>query len=1048
MKKLLFIIVFIGLGIANIYAQLKISGQVIDVSGNPIPGANVVIKGTAKGTITDINGNYILEGVTSGNTLVFSFLGYQTQEVVVTDKTVINIKLTESITNLDDVVVIGYGSVKRANLTGSVTDISSKDIQDIPAANLSSALEGKLAGVRVNQVSGRPGATTSFQIRESSSNKAAEEPLYVIDGIVRDKESFDMLDQNEVESISILKDASAAVYGVRSAGGVVLVQTKKGKEGKTKVNYSYSFGLTEPINITEMLSAYEHARMLNDGYDIEGRRKQDGYRYTEDELAYFRDSLPNGGYDWLKNAWKNATVNRHNINLSGGTDKISYFIGGNYYRETGNIENLYVNKYTIRSSITAEMTKWLSSSVEVSVGNKKTYIPLSPFDTQSDFLEGTFKALLQNPKWVPPVINGLPVKQGNMIANNPYSIWENGFYNQNESNTVNLTANATIKVPFIKGLSFKFQISQTKNHSYGKKYQGIAYGYSFMTDGGHDHIILVNTPTDSIIKEILSSKSLLEESAEQSIAYQYNSQMNFSRTFGKHDIEALLVAEISEANSNRVGWANDRTQNILGYDKEWAFLENYTILSTNRNVSGDMGYVGRLNYNYAQKYLTEFSFRYEASVKFPPQNRWGFFPSFLAAWVISEENFFKNNIKTINFLKLRGSAGILGNDATLNDFQYILRYKPDVEKKYLFGSQPIISIIPQNDAISNEEITWQTTTSYNGGIDMRMFDSKISLSFDGFYKYTDKILDPFPTLIPTTVGLSVNNKVAYNYGIVHAYGYEIELGYNNKTSFQLEYGIKGNFSWAEARKLKVAQSPGAVGKWYDELKNYKDNQPGAISSGIIRDKDELNDIMMDNPNYTINNLKPELGMLNYVDIRGTDGTEGPNGNFNFAIIEDRTVIAKHTSPTYYYGSTLFASWKGLKIETTLSGKFGNKVFFDKEAMALPTATTNVPAFWSDHWTADNPDAAYPRAYNYGLVSNYSTFWMRDGHILRLTDLNVSYILPASWAKKIDISQFRLFFTTKYLFTFLNPLPYKDADLSRYNSYPMTRSYNLGINLNF
>lgn len=1049
MRKILLLGIFLFLVSYILKAQerITVSGTVVDSKGEPIIGATVVLKGTTIGTATDINGKYTLPNIPANGILVFTSIGMQTQEIPINNRKVIDVKMEEEITNLQEVVVVGYGEVKRATLTGAVSDLNAKAIQDIPVANLTSALEGRLAGVRVKQVSGRPGAGTSFQIRESSSNKAEEAPLYVIDGVIRDKEAFDMLDPSEVESISVLKDASAAVYGVRSAGGVVVVQTKKGKEGKTRVNYSFSYGLSEPINITEMLSAYEHAKMLNDAYDIQGISKRSTDRYSEDELIYFRDSLPNGGYDWLKNAWKSASVTRHSLNFSGGTDKIKYFIGGNTYKEYGNIQNLWVSKYTIRSSIEAELFSWLNASIDISIGNKQVYIPQSPYDSQNELLDGTFKALLQNPKWIPPTINGLPVKQGTMIANNPYAIWENGFYDKGEANSTNLILRANIKIPFIKGLSLKLQASQTRNNEYGVKYMGIAYGYSFMTKGGNNHIIIVDTPIDSVKKEILSSNCLYQESTELNLGYQYNTQLNYNRRFGKHDLSATIVMEVSESKGNRVGWARSGTQNVLGIDKEWAFNENDKILSTNRDHRGDIGYVGRVNYNYADKYLTEFAFRYEASTKFPPKNRWGFFPSLSAGWIVSEESFFKNKIQFINFLKLRGSAGLTGNDATTS-FSYLIRYKPDVSQQYLFGTSPVISVVPQNDAIANEEITWQLTQSYNAGLDIKFFKSKISLSVDAFYKYTTRTLDPIATLIPTTVGLSVSNKVAFNYGKVHAYGYEVEMGYRNKTSFQLEYEVKGNFSWAEARLLKVAQSPGAVGRWYDQLKNYKDNQPGAICSGMIRTQEEVESILMDNPNYLISGEKPDVGMLNYLDIRGTDGSEGPNGIFSFDMIEDRTVIAQHTSPVYYYGSTISLKYKFISFETTLSGKFGHKVFYDKEAMQLPTPTSNVPAFWADHWTPDNPDAAYPRAYNYGLVGNYSTFWMRDGHTLRVTDMKISLNVPGKWINKFGISQFRVFFNSKYLWTIINPLPYKDADLSKYNSYPMTRQYNLGINFNF
>ena len=328
--------------------------------------------------------------------------------------------------------------------------------------------------------------------------------------------------------------------------------------------------------------------------------------------------------------------------------------------------------------------------------------------------------------------------------------------------------------------------------------------------------------------------------------------------------------------------------------------------------------------------MAEFLFRYDASTKYAPSNRWGFFPSISAGWVVSEENFMKNNVSFINFFKLRASAGLLGSD-NVNQFTWLLSYAPVVNNSYLFGNQPVIAIEAKNGAFVNPDITWQKTQLYNGGIDLKFLNSKMSFTGDVFYKYTYDELYAISTMIPTTVGAPTSSKVGFNYGESHSYGFEVELGYRGKVGFGLEYNIRGNFAWAETKKLRVAQSPGAVGTWYDDLKNFDDNQPGAISTGIVRTQTELDDIMMDNPNYNIGEPL-QVGMLNYKDIRGTDGSEGPNGRFSFDQIEDRTVISQHTAPPYIYGSTIDLSWKGIKLSMTLSGKFGNDVFYDKAAM--------------------------------------------------------------------------------------------------------------------
>jgi TonB-linked SusC/RagA family outer membrane protein len=497
---------------------------------------------------------------------------------------------------------------------------------------------------------------------------------------------------------------------------------------------------------------------------------------------------------------------------------------------------------------------------------------------------------------------------------------------------------------------------------------------------------------------------------------------------------------VGESDGNRVGWQRNGAQVAPGVDEQWAFEEKDRALSTNVSQGGRLGFVGRANYNYDGRYVGEFSFRYDASSKFSPENRWGFFPAGAIGWVVSEEGWFKDNVNFLDFLKFRASAGLLGNDG-VRDFLW--KYSFGVGDGILFGNQPTNGVEPKNGGFANPDITWQKTQTYNGGVDLRFWNNKISVNVDGFYKYTYDILAAITTTNPTTVGIPTSSNIRFNYGKMHAYGAEVEVGYYDKLPFDINYYVKGNFAWSEAMKLKVAQSPGAIGKWYDELKNNISNQPGAISSGIIRDEEELKNILMDNPNYSIGQAIQE-GMLNYLDIRGTDGSEGPNGIFANEIAQDRTVIAALTTAPYTYGASLGLSWKGIRVDATFSGKFGHKVFVDKEAMAVPTTTNNVPSFWKDHWTPENRNAKYPRAADYGQMQQVSTYWMRDGHTLRLTDLNVSYSLPRNISEKFGISQLRVYFNTKNLWTIINPFDYKDANLSNYNGYPMTRTYNFGL----
>ena len=1052
MKRLTIVFTLISLLAGQVYAQRQVSGYVTDAAGDPLVGVTVTIKGTTTGTITNLEGYYQLSNVNNEATLVYSFIGMVTREIQAGEQIRIDVVMDAEAQNLDEVVVIGYGSVKRANLAGAVTDINAEELNDIPVSNLSTALEAKLPGVRISMPSGNPLSNTSVQIRANTTfSDIGEYPIYVIDGIIRDKEAFDILDPNEVESISVLKDASASVYGAISAGGVILVQTKKGRVGKLKMNYSGSYGFSQVINTTEMLSAYEHALMVNDGYEIQGLSSKDPRWFTEDELIYFRDSLPDGGYNWLEGVWNNSSLTKHNLSFSGGTETVRYYFGGNFIMDNGSIEGLYVKKYTLRSSIEAEVAKGLTASIETSLGFREGNTPKNPLDgSQYDLLNETFRALLTNPKWIPPVIDDklVYVNQDGYIINNPYVMLENNNYNNNKSNSVNYIAALNYKTP-VKGLNLGFQISQTFDNGVGREYNGISYGYQFQQSSNF-HIFNLDAPLDSINPRIeLQGQEYLQENTDNSKSYQGNAKISYNRLFGKHSINAMAVCEFGEGYGYKVGWKKSTDQLVEGYDLEWAFADNnsgYTLSLPSYSQSAKLSYIGRLNYIYADRYISEFSFRYESSILFPPGNRWGFFPSVLLGWVVSEEPFFARAKNSVNFLKLRLSAGRLGNISNI-PFTYMLVYSPS-NINFMFGDTPVFTVEAKQDAFVNENVEWQKSDSYNAGIDMRLWDSRISFTADAFYKYTFDILEPISSRTPTTVGIANNNKVKFNYGAMHAYGYELDLGYHNNIGGEFKYDVRFIFSWSEAMILKKAQALGAIGTWHDETKNPTDNQPGLVSSGIIRSEDEVADILMDNPNYSTGGSPLEVGMLNYVDLRGTDGSEGPNGVFNGSIEEDRTTIARRTSPPYTYGATLGFEWKGIRLNTTLSGQFGHFVFYDKESMVNPTFASNVPAFWAEHWTPDNPDAAYPRAYNYGGEAQYSTFWRRDGHTLRISDLNLSYSLPQKWIKNLGFSTVRAYMNSKYLWTIINPLDYKDAYLSRYNGYPMTRNYVFGLNFGF
>lgn len=1036
-NKLLLFILFISIS-GQLFAQKQITGSVVDEAGEPMPGVTVTLKGTTQGTITNLEGKYTIPDIPSDGVLVYQFLGTIPQEISVGDKVLIDVTMKAEVTELDEVVVVGYGGVKRANLTGAVVDINASEIEDIPVANLSTALEGRLPGVKVGLATGKPGANTSFQIRTTTSfGRVQEKPLFVIDGVIFDDENggqerFDQLDPSEVASISVLKDASAAVYGTRAAGGVVLVTTKRGSEGKPKITYKASYGVASPIRIPEMLSAYEHASMLNDIYDLQGTAFPWDY-YAEDELEHFKTHE----YNWLDGVLQDAFQYRHTLNISGGSEKVRYFTGGSYYKETGNLEQLNVNRYSLRTNIEADVTKNVTASLGVSLDQKYKSEPYYDGEKSGHVLRDTYRQLLTAPKWVPPVIDGYPV-DNDLVNWNPYGMLESGSYKNSRSNNSTMSGSLEYKAPFLKGLKFKVQYSYLQSSSHSKRYAQNYKIYDFPVTGTWRHIVVDSLPpTEGGVSEADNGNEL-QEGSSFSRSYQLNTSVAYARTFGKHDVNVILLYEQSENQSNRLNVRAEGAE-ILGQEYLWAYNQNNITTYPGASESGTLSYIGRLNYAYADKYLLEGLFRYEASERFHPDHRWGFFPALSAGWVISEENFFKDNVNFMNFLKFRASMGVSGNDG-IRPWQYLYTYSANTQGA-IFGDEVTNAIEARNNGVITPTITWQKSNNFNAGLDMRFLQSRINFAMDAYYRLTYDILTDRGSSIPITAGIT--NMPDENWGMMFAKGLEFELGYNEKLENGFGYFVKGIFSYDKHRIVRKFQNPAAEGRWNDQRLNDPSNQPGLVCLGIIRTQEELDAILEANPGLMIDGRPPEVGTLMYLDHRGDAFNEGPDGVVNG---NDRTIIAEYTDPPFNYGFSLGASWKGFSMDMTFKGAFGHKVLVEKDEQVLPDAKTNVYSWWKDYWTPENPNAAYPRPYNYGFNQQHSTFWKRDGHTLRLSNLKMAYTLPGEISEQWKIPKLSVFFTTNNLWTVISPFDFKDPSVSRGYDYPMMRTYNFGVSI--
>lgn len=595
----------------------KVAGVVTDAGGEPIIGVNVVEKGTTNGTITDLDGKFTLE--ISNPVLLLSYIGYLSQEVAARGESAIHVKLLEDTQNLEEVVIVGYGIQKKVNLTGSVASVSAEEIQNTPASSLSNALVGKIAGVLLTQSGGKPGSGSDMTVRAKGTWNDTE-PLYVIDGIVRDKFAFDGLDASEVENLSVLKDgASAAIYGARAANGVVLVTTKKGKMGKPVIAYTGSIGFSDATKIPETQNAYNQALFINHNRDVENVDTSDLSYYTDDELEYFK----NNNHNWLDEAWKQPLVTRHSLNVSGGNDQVRYFVGGNYYYETGSFDNLNFKKYNLRGNIEANITKNLIATLNLNMDTRNDNKPYWRYDNDSDKMDNLYRGLLFRTGQVPPYVNDMAT--GSFVEWHPTELLgDNTGYNRKKYSNYEANVSLQYNVPFVKGLSLKVLFNKYNRHTFIKQFNRPYSLYEFKMTGGHNHII-----TDVVDHvKVRNDGDYLEEKYDTKDSYQLNGYITYANKFGKHDVGALLVYEQSEGT---VDWFNGRRNYFISSAVDQLFAgssdsKNSTVDGKGEET-GRISYVGRVNYGYDDKYLVEASFRYDGSVNFAPQHRWGFFPS-------------------------------------------------------------------------------------------------------------------------------------------------------------------------------------------------------------------------------------------------------------------------------------------------------------------------------------------------------------------------------------------------------------------------------------
>ena len=1074
-----------------------VTGLVVDVSGEPIIGATVMVVNGTVGTVTDIDGKFNIK-VAPKSKLKVSFVGYTSQ--IISDLKNPRIVLLEDQLKLDEVVVLGdYGSQKLRNATGAIETISTEELKDLSVGSLGDALAGKINGLHVSLSGGRPGSTPSLQIRQSSVNttitpssdlggNASPTPLYVIDGFIADEGAFNNLDINEVENVTVLKDAAAAVYGARAAFGVVLVKTKQGKVGAPKISYSGQFGYTDALMLPKMLNAYDYGRIYNAARAANTATKDqesDDLRvqlFQSDEL----EAMKGMNYNLLDKEWSAALTQRHSVNISGGTEKATYFGGVSYYQQEGNIGRLDYNRWNYRAGVNANISKWMKASLQVSGNYGETNKPKNVKGGGSD---GDFESLMLHVPYVPDQVNGYYIFHSGMEnITNPSDQQKSNFAAvQNASDNVenqnqNFSLNGSLEYDFgwskyLRGLkvkaSYSKNISTGKTNTIGTKidvYRLISRGGS----GGHLYVgdeIEYNANTLGLYE--LNNGNSLGRSMNRSDSYQMNLTVSYARQFGKHYVSGLFSIEKAESEWEDLNGSltdplpfTDGQSSSVDSNAE-GFAQTVTF---NRSESGMLSYVGRVNYSYDDKYLFEFMLRSDASAKFAPQNYWGMFPSWSAGWVISDEKWFDKDKTKIDFLKIRGSFGILGKD-NVNAWLWTQLYTRNPDKGPIFGTNSSTNTsatirMPKQGV--NPDVHWDKTYKTNFGIDMAFLKNRMSANLDFYYDMGREMFASHQgtSYYPNTVGIQ---PAPENFGEVDTYGVELSLGWKDKIGKDMSYWVKLTTGYNDN---KIRETGWKAAYDFDKLvRNERSDRGlwGYECIGMFRSYQEINEYF-DKYSITkyLGNTKENVhpGMLIYKDVRGQyDESTGTFGPADGIVDEQDYIKISHRASNPYGGTLNFGfSYKDFSISAQFGASWG--------AYSLVPTTmrkesyseySNVSAMWKDMFVyediydannivtvAQNRNAKYPNIRYSSVNGAPSTFWKVSAATVQLRNMTVAYALPKEWLKIIGISSCRFNLTCQNVFNFLNPYP-EGAWASwagSYGYYPNLRKFTLGVNVSF
>jgi TonB-linked SusC/RagA family outer membrane protein len=1001
MKKVLSMLLFFISLSTLVYAQERVNGIIKDDSGQSLPGATVVQKGSSNHAVTDPDGKFeIPAGKEFPFTLQINLTGYQQQEVEIYELTTAPIEVTLKTANvLDQVVVIGYGTQKKGDLTGSVSSISTGDLKGVPISSLDRALQGRAAGVQVTQSSGQPGSSVSIKIRGGNSINGANEPLYVIDGFpVYNNNSYadagvtngptinalSTLNPSDIESIDILKDASAtAIYGSRGANGVVIITTKKGKAGKNIITYDSYYGVQKVLKKLPLLNAQQWALLKNDA--LADSKK--GAAFSPSEI----DSLgrPGVGTDWQDEAFRQAAIQNHSLSFSGGDDKTRFAVSGNYFKQDGILQNTDFERYSFRINLDREMSKRFKLGINFS--GSKSSAQVAP--------ENVVPNLLQMPPTMPVYdptsANGFTLRS---IYDSPLA---------NPIATLYLQVNET-------------HIFRGFGNAYGE-YQ-IADGLKAKVSLGTD--ILLNKQNRYLPSSLQEGSGLGGQGIignKNTIGWLNENTLNYAKTFNAdHALDAVIgLTQQASTTENTVARAATFVTDEFGY-------HNLGGGTTFQNASSNyfkwtlLSYLGRVNYTFRSKYNLTLTARADGSSRLGKNNKWGFFPSAAFSWNLGKEDFIRN-VQEISNLKFRFSAGITGNQ----EISPYTSLAQEAYYSYVFGKKLVAGYAP--NGIANPNLGWEQTAQYDAGIDLGLYKNRVTLTLDAYYKKTSELLLDVP--LPYTSGYA---NAFQNYGGVENKGIEVAL---NTVNSEGEFGWTTDLVFSTNKNKVVSLGPG-VNQVISGVSIAQVGQPiGSFlvlkTNGIFQTGDDIANL----PKFIASD---KAGSQRYEDISGPDGV--PDGTITQSA--DRVIVG-NAQPKYLFGLTNNFSYKNFDLNVLLQGQSGNKVYNANQAnLELGTGYINGSTTMLYRWTPTNPSNMIHRAIENPAVTVSDRF-IENGSYLRLKNLSLGYSLPASVLSHLKISQLRFYVTAQNLITWTKYTGY-DPEVSRNEQATLTQGVDNGV----